>query len=94
MVEFQRKVTELSKAMNGTMRLLSELKEEIASMKQTSLSVAGANEEIIPSLYALEKELYDIEFAFKGVEAKASWEEIPPAQMPLIERLNNIIIVI
>jgi len=91
MVEFQREVTELSKAMNGTMRLLSELKEEVVTMKQTSLSVAGANEEVIPSLNALEKELDEIEFAFKGVEAKASWEEIPPAKMPLIERLNNII---
>nr|WP_321409753.1 YCF48-related protein [uncultured Carboxylicivirga sp.] len=91
MVEFQRKVTELSKAMNGTMQLLSELKDEITSMKQTALAVPDGHKKLIPALTELDKEIDAIEFEFKGVEAKASWEEIPPAQMPLIERLNNII---
>ncbi|MCU4165682.1 YCF48-related protein [Carboxylicivirga caseinilyticus] len=91
MVEFQRKVTELSKAMNGTMHLISEFKDEVTSMKQTALAVPDAHQKLIPALLELEKEIDEIEFTFKGLEAKASWEEIPPAQMPLIERLNNII---
>ncbi len=91
MVVFQREVSELSKAMNGTLALVNEIKEEVASMKQTALPLTGAHEQVLPSLNELEKELYNITFAFNGPKAKASWEEVPPAEMPLMKRLNSII---
>ena len=91
MVAFQKEVSELSKAMNGTMALVNEMKEEVASMKQTALVLPDAHQEVLPQLKAIQKELDDIYFAFRGLNAKASWEEIPPAKMPLMNRLNSII---
>ncbi len=91
MVAFQREVSELSKTMNGTLALTNEMKEEVASMKQTALTLAGAHEEVLPALNSLEAELDKILFTFNGLEAKASWEEVPPAEMPLMNRLNNVV---
>ncbi len=91
MVAFQKEVSRLSKAMNGTLQLTNDLKVEVIVMKQTALTLPGAHESVLPALTELEKELDEILFAFNGLEAKASWEEIPPAQMPLFNRLNTII---
>jgi hypothetical protein len=91
MVAFQREVGELSKAMNGTLALVNEMKEEVSIMKQTALTLAGAHEKILPLLNELENELYNISFKFNGLKAKASWEEVPPADMPLMNRLNDVI---
>jgi kynureninase len=67
------------------------MKQEVAAMKQTALVLPNAHNEVLPSLEAIQKELDDIYFAFRGLKAKASWEEIPPANMPLMNRLNSII---
>jgi hypothetical protein len=91
MVAFQKEVSELSKAMNGTLALVNEMKQEVAAMKQTALVLPNAHNEVLPSLEAIQKELDAIYFAFRGLKAKASWEEIPPANMPLMNRLNSII---
>jgi len=91
MVAFQKEVSELSKAMNGTMTLVNEMKEEVVAMEQTALTLPNAHSSILPALSELKKELNDIQFVFNGLKAKASWEEIPPAQMPLYKRLNSII---
>ncbi len=52
------------------------------------------NQEIKPffeSMLKLSKELSDIQLAIEGKKAKASWEEVPPAQMPLNRRIQHII---
>ena len=60
-------------------------------MKQTALVLPGAHDQLMPKLLELEKELDEIDFAFRGLNAKASWEEVPPADMPMYRRLNSII---
>ncbi len=90
-VAFQKKVTKLSKAMNGTLKLTHDLMKEVNMMQQTALTLPGAHEKLMPALAKVKKELDDILFKFNGVKAKASWEEIPPADMPLMNRLYNII---
>lgn len=91
MVAFQKEVSRLSKAMNGTLQLTNDLKKEVVVMQQTALTLTGAHNKVIPALAELEEELDDILFAFNGLDAKASWEEIPPAKMPLYNRLNSIV---
>ncbi|TAJ12851.1 glycosyl hydrolase [Marinilabiliaceae bacterium JC017] len=91
MVAFQKEVTQLAKTMNGAMQLSKDLKAEVIRMKQTALTLPGAHSELMPQITALEKELDDILFAFNGSTPKASWEEIPPAQMPLYVRLESVI---
>ena len=91
MVDFQKEVSQLSKAINGTIQLANDLKKEVVSMQQTALQLPNAHKETIPTLDTITKELDLILFAFNGLIAKASWEEIPPAEMPLLNRLNSII---
>jgi hypothetical protein len=88
---FQKEVSRISKAMNGTLRLTEDLLSEINTMQQTAITLPGAHEELLPALDKVKKELDDIKFKFRGSKAKASWEEIPPAEMPLMNRLNNVI---
>ena len=90
-IAFQKEVSRLSKAMNGTLKLTKDLVKEVTVMQQTALTLPGAEEKLLPELREVKKELDDILFAFNGVKAKASWEEIPPAHMPLMKRLNYII---
>ena len=90
-VAFQKDISRLSKAMNGTLRLTKDLLKEVTVMQQTALTLPGSHEELLPAMDRLKTELDDILFKFNGVKAKASWEEIPPAGMPLMNRLYNII---
>ena len=39
----------------------------------------------------LEKEIMELNFLFNGVKARASGEEIPPALVPISNRMNTII---
>ena len=91
MVAFQREVSKLSKAMIGADRLVRDLKSEVVTMKQTALYLASAHDELIPSLMEIEKELNDIQLVLNGFSPKASREELPPAPMPLIQRLYEVI---
>jgi hypothetical protein len=90
-VSFQREVSRLSKAMNGTLKLTQDLMKEVNMMQQTVLTLPGAHEKLMPALAKVKKELEDILFVFNGVKPKASWEEVPPAAMPLMRRLNTVI---
>lgn len=88
---FLKDVNDLSKNMVGAIAITETMMKELRSIKQTVLTMPDTHENFIPKLNDLEKELDEILFAFKGAKAKASWEEIPPAQMPLYNRLNSII---
>jgi hypothetical protein len=90
-VSFQREVSRLSKAMNGTLKLTQDLMKEVNMMQQTALTLPGAHGKLMPELVKVKKELEDILFVFNGVKPKASWEEVPPAAMPLMRRLNTVI---
>lgn len=89
MVAFQRKLSDLSKSMNASIALTRDLLREVRVMKQTALTLPQGHYKLMQELTNTEKQLEEIMFAFKGVDAKASWEEVPPAEMPLYERLSN-----
>lgn len=91
MVKFQRDLSSLSKKVIGAGNLYEEVNNKVIKIKQTLLSSPKASNELMAKVVAVEKELEDIRFAFEGLEAKASWEEIPPAQIPLERRLRNAI---
>ncbi len=91
MVSFQNDVSRLSKAMVGAMRLTNDLKSELVSIKQTALTLPLSHEELLPLIVGIENELNDIDLIFNGYPAKASSEELPPAAMPLSDRLSSIV---
>ncbi len=91
MVEFQKEVAEFAKNMLGAATAVKDLKQEILAVKQTALILPNSHNELMKKIIAVEKELNNIEFKFYGLQPKASFEEIPPAELSLMNRLNYII---
>ena len=87
--EFQEKAGELARTMQGTMRYASDLAEKIEYILQTLYRMPNSSTEMITEAKRIRNEIDEIEFVFYGHEAIASWEEVPPGQMPLQRRLRN-----
>jgi len=90
-VAFAKKVSKLSVAMVGADRLTGELINKVENIKQAVYNTPGASPDLMNKARTLSKELENIRFALNGIQAKASQEEIPPAQVPLNNRLQNIV---
>jgi len=82
---------DFTKTFLGTLTFLSTINKEVATIKQTILSLPDANSKLMEKLDTIQSKLNRISFLFYGTEPKASWEEVPPATMPLYNRLNSII---
>ncbi|HKL33639.1 MAG TPA: hypothetical protein VJ919_13955 [Tangfeifania sp.] len=89
-VEFAREVGKLAVAMVGSNQLIDELRSKVEHIKQAIYVTPGASQELMNKARELGKELEQLDFRMNGVPAKASWEEIPPAQMPLNRRLSSV----
>ena len=90
LVEFQREVSEFSRVMTGAEQLAGELTEKLAAIR-LSLMQTPAGEELLPEVDALEDRLDDFLYRLEGPESRASWEELPPMEMPLNRRLRVMI---
>jgi photosystem II stability/assembly factor-like uncharacterized protein len=90
LVRFQRQVAELTRVLQGAMELAGELSGKLAHIKQTLTAQPGGSD-LMARATAIETKLDWVIFAFRGLEPKASDEEIPPAPMPLWSRLSTII---
>ncbi len=91
MVEFKRNVAEITRILDGAYDYTEELIKKVNYLKQAIIVTPGANNELLTEAERIEKELDDIMFTFDGSEAKASSEEIPPQQVPLVNRLQYIL---
>ncbi len=91
LVNFQNKVAELERTMRSTQKFTSELSVKIQYIKQALLLTPSSTSELMEKARKIELRIDDILFAFNGREARASWEEIPPGQMPVNRRLNSIV---
>jgi len=91
LVQFQRQVAELTRVLQGSMELTGELKAKLLRIKQTLVSMPKGAATLMDQATAMEKELDDIIYLIRGLEPKASKEEIPPTHMPLWSRLSTII---
>ena len=87
-VAFQKEVSELSRVMTGAQRLAQEQKGKLAAIKKALTQTPEAGTELGRKVFELEDLLSDIQFAMDGPSAKASWEELPPMDMPLSRRLS------
>jgi hypothetical protein len=87
--EFQEKTGELAGTMQGAMRYTSDLSEKVEYILQTLYRMPGSTPEMITEAKRIRNEIDEIEFIFYGHRAKASWEEVPPGQMPLQRRLRS-----
>ena len=87
--EFQEKAGELASTMQGAMRYTSDLSEKVEYILQTLYRMPDSTPGMITEAKRIRNEIDKIEFTFYGHSAKASWEEVPPGQMPLQRRLRN-----
>ncbi|MBI9057505.1 MAG: glycosyl hydrolase [Labilibaculum sp.] len=91
LVAFQQKVAKMSRAIQGSMQLSNAYKGKISAIKMAILQTPGANETLSTMVNDLQMEVDAIDFLFNGVDARASGEEIPPAQIPISNRIGNIV---
>ncbi len=89
-VAFGKKVTRLSAAIIGTNQLTNELISKLENIKQAIYAAPDADQELMNTARELAVKLDELKFKMEGLQAKASWEEIPPAQVPIMERLGNL----
>ncbi|MFH0879994.1 MAG: glycosyl hydrolase, partial [Lentisphaerota bacterium] len=91
LVRFQRQVAELTRVVQGAVELASELNGKLARIKQTLMTLPKGAASLLGQATTAEKKLDEIVYAIRGLEAKASDEEIPPTHVPLWSRLSTII---
>lgn len=89
-VEFAKKVQKLAIAVVGTGRLIGEASSKVENIKQAIYSTPGASQDLMNKARALGVELEELNFKMNGLKAKASAEEVPPAEVSLNTRLSNI----
>ena len=89
-VAFAEKVNRLALAVVGTGRMITETTNKVEQIKQAVYATPGASQELMDRARALSVELEELNFKMNGLPAKASGEEVPPAQVPLNDRLSNI----
>jgi photosystem II stability/assembly factor-like uncharacterized protein len=81
--------SDFSRTMYGTMSFTTELINKVNAIMQAIHQTPGATADIMNEADRINKELDNILFVFNGDEAKASQEELPPADMPLSQRLGE-----
>ncbi|MBA4410495.1 MAG: glycosyl hydrolase [Bacteroidota bacterium] len=89
-VAFGKKVSRISTAINGTNQMTTDLIAKLETMKQAIYAAPAADQKLMDLARKLGDRLEALKFKMEGEQAKASWEEIPPAQIPVMERLGNI----
>ncbi|MCA1746675.1 MAG: hypothetical protein LC655_03195, partial [Bacteroidales bacterium] len=88
MAQFREQVTELSRIFMGMDQKVSEEMNRVVSLKQAALRTPAAALSLQSRITKVEDELKELHFIMHGPPAVASWEELPPMEMPLSRRLN------
>jgi hypothetical protein len=91
LLAFQREVSEFSRVMTGTRQLAREQQEKLAAIRTAMKQTPGTGAEMLDQVLGLERDLDDLLYRLEGPDARASWEELPPMQLPLNRRLNVMI---
>jgi len=91
LVAFQQKVARMSKAIQGSRQLTESYKAKLAAIRTALINTPGIDKSVSAKAEQLFEDINAIDFLFNGVEARASWEEVPPAQIPISKRINTIV---
>lgn len=90
LVDYQNKVAELARVMQGTERFAEDLVKKTELIRQTLHNTPKAPPELAQKTKTIAEQLKEVMFTFNGTEPKASSEEVPPESVSLNQRLNNI----
>jgi hypothetical protein len=89
---FLKEASEYSRTVYGSMSYTEELTNKVNSVMQAIHASAASSGQMMKEAERINKELAEIVFKFYGPRAKASSEELPPVEVPLSQRLNEIAI--
>lgn len=89
LASFNQKVMEMVRVSNATDKALSQMENRLTVIRQT-IYATTIPQELSQKARALAKRIEALRFTFDGVPARASWEEIPPAQMPISKRVGEV----
>lgn len=86
--EFYSNLNKLNISFEGLRQELSEAQNTIKRLKTANLNRNTFDSELNKKLVDLEKENAQFILSMDGYKAKASYEEVPPAAVPLSHRIN------
>ncbi|MCK5840052.1 MAG: hypothetical protein KAG99_09385, partial [Bacteroidales bacterium] len=89
-VAFQKKASNLYRAMRGTEKAAVELAKRLEYIKQAVHNMPDFPPDLMNKVAILSDEVNDIIFVFRGPDDKPSKEENPPGPVPLNQRMNSI----
>ena len=81
--------SDLSRIIFGTISFTNELIDKVNAVMQVINQTPVATPEMMKEAARINSELENNRFTFNGPQAKASDEELPPMDMPLSQRLNE-----
>lgn len=81
--------SDFSRKMYGAVNYTGELVNKVNAVMQALQQTPAASADMMKEAQRINKELDEINFTLNGPEAKASQEELPPMDMPLLQRLNE-----
>jgi hypothetical protein len=87
-VDFQAEVSEFSRVMSGTRQMAREQQVKLNTIRNVMKQTPGTGASMLADVLALQDQVDDILYRLDGPSATASWEELPPMEMPLNRRLN------
>jgi photosystem II stability/assembly factor-like uncharacterized protein len=87
---YLKDLNETIQTYSSTYRSIKELQNKIVYIKQTLVTNTMAGIELNAKITIVDKELKDLFFALEGEQAKASYEELPPHELPVGHRLENL----
>ncbi|MCK5455619.1 MAG: hypothetical protein KAI45_00745, partial [Melioribacteraceae bacterium] len=89
--DFQRKTGELARVVWGTQKYADDLYKRLEIVKQAIYETPSTSLEMFNRASQLSDEVDLILFKFKGEKAKASEEEVPPANVSINSRLGTLL---
>src|SRR5664280_1175563 len=87
--EWINNASDFSRSIYGTISYTSELVNKVNAVMQAIHQTPGASSGLMKEAERINSELDKIMFIFNGPQAKASEEELPPMELPLSKRLNE-----
>ncbi len=87
--DFFNKISDVWRVASGAQKYLNSLDSKTAYIQQAIQVTNNASLNMKNEAQSVKEEIEKIDFLFNGTPAKASFEEVPPAQMSLLKRLNE-----
>lgn len=90
-ISFEKDALELARKAVGAREQADELRKKVADLMQTANDTPGAQYELLKKLFVVNDKIDAILFKYNGIPPKASSEEIPPAIVPLNQRIGDMV---